>query len=271
MLRRHEIDLIAGLVEGILEDESDARALIEKSAEARAEFEAQKVAYEALRSVEPVSMTAGEKATLHRELWTALRHDPQPSPSKAPWYLRLAPVAAALFVIVGLGAVLTQGVLTQQSGNDAATVDTFAEASEGLSADTTIADSGEAGDALDTTEAMSDDADDGAADVVREEAAPLAPALASAFTEVADAVRSKTDIHEVAQFRSFATSEELEEVSQCLATAGLPNYMVFGEFEDPVGSETTYLVAVQSNAEIGPDTQVVFIDTGTCEIAHVEG
>lgn len=271
MLRKHEIDLIAELVEGSLEDESEARALIERSNEARTEYETQKVAYEALHNAGPASMTESEKATLHRDLWTALRHDPQPAPTKAPWYSRLAPVAAALFVVIGLGAVLTQGVLNQQSGDEAATAETFAEASDGLAAETTRTESGGTEEAADTTEAMSDDAGGEAAELGDEDSAPLARALTTAFTDIAEAVRTKGDISEVVTFRSFATSEELEEVSQCLEGAGLPNYMTFGEFDDPAGGETTYLVAVQSNDEIGPDTQVVFIDTGTCEIAHVEG
>jgi hypothetical protein len=270
MLRKHEIDLIAGLVEGSLEDESEARALVAKSDEARAEYEMQNVAYEALRDAEPVSMTENEKATLHRDLWTALRQAPQPAPKRTPWYFRLAPVAAALFVVVGLGAVLTQGVLNQQSGDEAATAQTFAEASDGVAAETTRADSGGTEEAADTTGGLSDDAGGEAADLADGDAAALAPALTTAFTDIAEAVRTKGDIREVVTFRSFATSEESEEVSQCLESAGLPNYLTIGEFDDPSGGDATYLVVVQSNDEIGPDTRVVFIDTETCQIAHIE-
>lgn len=271
MLRRHEIDLIAGLVEGSLEDESEARALIARSNEALAEYKAQKVGYEALRSVEPVSLTETEKAALHRDLWTALQQAPQRAARKTPWYIRLAPVAAALFVIVGLGAVLTQGVLTQLSGNEAATVDTFAGASDGRSAETTQADSGGTEEAPDTTVAMGEDADDGAADLADEEAAQMAPALATAFAQIADAVRTPSDVSEIVGFQAFEASEELEGMEQCLERAGLPDYSIFGELEDPSEGEATYLVAVPSDGEIGPATQVAFIETGSCEIAHVEG
>jgi hypothetical protein len=271
MLRKHEIDLIAGLVEGDLQDESEAHGLIERSEEARAEYEAQKVAYEALSDSEPVFMTESEKATLHRDLWTALREDPRPTSPKAPWYYRLAPVAAALFVIIGLGAVLTQGVLNQQSGDDAATVETFAEASEGLSAETAQADRGGTDEAAVTTEATSEDGADGAVDLADEEAAPMAPLLQEAFTEVADAVRTRSNMGDAAAFRPLGAVAELEDAAACLDSAGLPNYSILGEFEDPSGGESTYLVVVQSNDEVGPDTQVVFIDTGSCQIAHVDG
>lgn len=271
MLRKHEIDLIAGLAEGSLEDESEARALVDRSEEARAEYEAQKVAYEALRGAEPVSMSESEKAALHRDLWTTLQQTPQATAQKAPWYLRLAPVAAALFVIVGLGAVLTQGVLTQESGDEAATVETFANASEGLSVEST-AEGGERSDAADTTEGMGADADDGAADLADEEAAQMAPALATAFGEIADAIRTQGDIGDAtATLRSLEAGEELEEAAECLESAGIPNHSILGEFEDPSGSEATYLAVVQSNEDIGPDTRVLFVDTGACEIAHVEG
>ena len=269
MLRKHEIDLIAGLVEGSLEDESAVRALIERSEEARAEYEAQRTAYEALRSAEPVAMSESEKAALHRDLWTALQQDPQPA-KKTPWYYKVVPVAAALFVIVGLGAVLTQGVLNQQSGDEAATAETFTEAAEGLSRQSTSGD-GERSDTVETTAAASADADDnGGADLAAEEAAPLSPALVTAFTEIAEAVRTTGALDDETRFRFLGEPEELEKAAQCLESAGLPDYLIVGEFEDPPESETTYLVVVQSDDDIGPGTQVVFIDTANCQIAHVE-
>jgi len=270
MLRKHEIELIAGLVEGSLEDESEARALIDRSDEARSEYEAQKYAYEALSSAEPVSMTESEKAVLHRDLWTALRQDPQPNPKKTPWYYRLAPVAAALFVVVGLGAVLTQGVLTQQAGDEAATLETFADGAEESSADTAAA-GNERAESANTTETISADADDGAADFTDDATAALAPALATAFNEIAESVRTRSDMGEAATFRSLGAADELEEAGRCLESAGLPDYSILGEFEDPSGSDTTYLVTVQPDDDIGPETRVFFIETGACELAHVEG
>lgn len=268
MLRKHEIELIARLVEGNLDDESEARALLERSEQARAEYEAQKTAYDALRSAGPVTMTESEKAALRRDTWTALRQDPQPKARKVPWYYKLAPVAAALSLVIGLAAVLTQG------SNDAGEADSFDEISESLSADTTQADSG-AIESAETTRAASGDGDDGAeADMADEEAAPTARSLEDVFAQIAEAVRTRDDMGDAAEIFPLGAREEVEEAARCLESAGLPNYSILGEFEAPSvsgDSPTTYLVVVQSNDEIGPDTQVVFIDTGTCRIAHVEG
>ena len=273
MLRKHEIDLIAGLVEGELEDESEARALIERSAEARAEYEAQRTAFEALRTEGTVAMTEAERAALHRDVWTALRHEPQATATKTPWYNRLAPVAAALFVVIGLAAVLSQGVLSQQAG-DEATAESFGEISRGLSADTTEGDDGGDVESADTAQAFGEGEDgDGAADMTDEEAAPTAPSLPEEqFAQIAEMVRSG-DVGNVDGMRSLVTSAELEEASSCLETAGVGNYMILGEvlLEDDQGSDDAeYFVVVQSNDDLGPDTQVIFIDTASCQIAHVE-
>lgn len=271
MLRKHEIELIAGLVEGDLEDESEARALIASSAEARSEYEAQRVAFEALQSAGPVYMSDDERAALHRDVWTTLRSDQQPMARTTPWYHRIVPVAAALFVIVGLGAVLTQGVLNQESGDEAATAETFTDMSEGLSAEPTMADSEEADGGDDTSEAMSGDGDDAAADATDEESALVTRALDETFSEIARAVRTRRDMGDAATFRPFGAADQAEEAARCLESADLANYAILGEFEDPTDDETTFLVTVQSNDDIGPDTQVVFIDTATCQIAHIDG
>lgn len=271
MLRNQEIELIAGLVEGSLADESEARLLLERSSEARAEYEAQKMAYEALRGAPPVSLRDSERAALRRDVWTAMSAADRPGVRTVPWYYRLGPVIAVLIVVVGVGTVLTRGGLDQRSAGDAATATTTALASGELPATTTHADDGGTESAEESTEPMAEAGDGAGSDLADADLAPLPPALEVAFSQIADAVRTRGDIRETVRFRTFATSEELDEVSQCLEAAGLPNYMAFGEFEDPSGGETTYLVVVQSNDEIGPDTQVVFIDTANCEIADVEG
>lgn len=67
-MREHEIDLIAALVEGRLEDETEARALITSSPEMRQEYQAQKLAYEALAGAGMVRMTESERSALHRDI-----------------------------------------------------------------------------------------------------------------------------------------------------------------------------------------------------------
>ncbi len=108
-MRDHELELIAALAEGRLEDESEARALIASSAEHLAEYEAQKLAFETLRSTPPAAMTDIERAALHRDVWTELRSPVPVGASGNPWYYRWMPVAAGMFVVVGLVAVINQG------------------------------------------------------------------------------------------------------------------------------------------------------------------
>ncbi|MEE8375042.1 MAG: hypothetical protein V3S26_01805, partial [Acidimicrobiia bacterium] len=117
-MRKHEIELITALAEGTLDDETQARALIESSNKARVEYEAQKTTLAALADVQPAVMSDIEKATLHRDIWTALKAQPVAVKKTAPWYYRWSYAAAGLFLVVGLFAVLnTDGF----SGDDAAT------------------------------------------------------------------------------------------------------------------------------------------------------
>src|ERR687892_348665 len=101
-MRDQDLELIAALVEGRLDDETEARALIASSAEAREEYEAQKRAYESLAAMGTAHLTETERATLHRDLWTELRGGDTPERTKTPWYVRWSPVAAGLFVVVGI-------------------------------------------------------------------------------------------------------------------------------------------------------------------------
>jgi hypothetical protein len=120
-MRDHELELIAALVEGRLEDESEARALIASSPELEDEYLAQKTVYEALRSAPPVALSDTEKAALHRDVWTGLRAGrPAATPTRAPWYYRWVPVAAGMFVIVGIVAVINQGGADSNAGQEAA-------------------------------------------------------------------------------------------------------------------------------------------------------
>lgn len=140
-MRDRDIELIAALAEGSLEDETEARALIASSEEHLLEYEAQKQAIEALGSVEPARMTDVEKAALHRDVWTEVTSSTT-SKTKTPWYYRLAPVAASLFVVVGIGAVLTQN----GDSDSADPVDLVAESNTTVAAgDTTGEDGAEQG------------------------------------------------------------------------------------------------------------------------------
>lgn len=108
-MRDQELELIAALVEGRLEDETEARALITSSIEAREEYETQKLAHDALQAMGTARLGEDERAALHRDVWTDLRAGAPTPKTRRPWYYRWVPVAAALFLVVGLAAVLSGG------------------------------------------------------------------------------------------------------------------------------------------------------------------
>ncbi|HSM45432.1 MAG TPA: hypothetical protein VK969_10490, partial [Acidimicrobiia bacterium] len=81
-MRDDQIELIAALVEGRLEDESEARALIDSAPEFREEYEGQKTAYEMLTRVGTASLSDGERSALHRDVWTSLRQGTNTSPGR---------------------------------------------------------------------------------------------------------------------------------------------------------------------------------------------
>jgi hypothetical protein len=143
-MRDHERELIAALVEGRLDDESEARALVASSPELHEEYEAQLLAYRALTGAGSVSLSEAERAELHRDVWTALRHRSE-APARGAWYLRAAAVAAGLFVVVGLAAVLSTS-----GGQDAGVMG-------GLAADLDVGPTSEEG--REAAEAPADDSD----------------------------------------------------------------------------------------------------------------
>lgn len=103
----HDPDLIAALADGSLDqaDEALARTRIDACADCRAEYQGQRAVLEWLRAAPGAEMTDLEKAALHRDLWAGLREAPDRSPAN-PWWYRWSYVAAGLFVVIGLVAVI---------------------------------------------------------------------------------------------------------------------------------------------------------------------
>jgi hypothetical protein len=95
-MRERDLDLIVALVEGRLEDEEEARALIESSSKHRLEYEAQKTAYQALSSAGTASLSETERAGIRRDVWSDLRSRPTPVVPANPWYYRWVSVAAGV-------------------------------------------------------------------------------------------------------------------------------------------------------------------------------
>lgn len=250
-MHERERELIAALAEGSLEDETEARALLEASPEARAEYQLQRRALEALSTASPTEMTDLERARLHGELWTRLRTEKAKTRSTTGIY-GWSLAAAALFVVVGLAAVLGGGVL---GGRDAA-MDTFEEIASGLS-DTTAADDMATEETQAGEDAEAFAAGDGAA-------ASLPRDVEEYFEEEADRLRGEGSLD-----RSAGRDEDLD----CLTRAGLADHEVADVVgEDPAAPvEGRYLAAVPTGVEIELATPIHFVDSDTCELVYTAG
>ncbi len=254
-MREYDLDLIAALVEGRLEDESEARALIESSPKHRAEFEAQKLAYDTLNAIGTAELTEHEKAALHRDVWTELQVRPTAAAKKQPWYLRFSYAAAGVLVVAGVAGMVTQG------GDDQA-AETFSEVAEPLESQTDedtrsgdLAESDDSLEGLDAGAAANDGAD-----------GEFIPPAATFFTSKADETREEG-----------ATSDGLDELAErhaaCIADAGLAGYETIGELEidgGPADLSGIYLVAKPVEVEVDNETPIAFVDLATCELAYLD-
>jgi hypothetical protein len=255
----HDLDLIASLADGSLEEEAEARALVESCEVCRHEYDAQVSVLGALSALEPARMTDLEKAGLHRDLWTELRGEAAKTKRAIPWWYRLSYAAAGLFVMVGLVAVLGQGLF--RSGDSA---ETFSEVSSGL-------DGGASAESV--TPLYSPQSDEGG------EAAPTTTAGATATTlDTAPSPNTSLTVESAAaDFETLADQARqgelpdtdralITERTDCLDAAGLENY----EFQGTVAQERIYLVAVPAGVDLDSNTPVTFVDADTCEVVHVE-
>lgn len=255
-MREHELELIAALVEGRLEDESEARALIESSPELREEYEAQKLAYEAMRNAGTASLRETERAALHRDIWTELRSESTQSASKTPWYYRWVPVAAGLLVVVGLVSVLGPG--GDDSGEEA--VNLAADAAETT---TTAADSGAAGG-----DAAPSDGDDTAQTESTSEAEgdrATSPEEADYFTMQAQRVRAEE--FSDSQLETFDNEDQTAEHADCLTRIGLDEHRIVATTSSLDGE--TLLVTVPQERDL-TDAPVGFVAPEVCELVYLD-
>ncbi len=133
----HDLALIAQLADGTIDpkDEPAARALLESSGEARAEYDAQLTALAAIRAAGPALLSPVERSALRESLITQLGLETAPEPQPArrrravPWG-GLAVAAAALVGVVVLAPLLS----LLSTGSDSAS-DTIAGALEAPAAD----------------------------------------------------------------------------------------------------------------------------------------
>jgi len=268
-MRDHDLELIVALVEGRLQDEVEARALIASSDEAREEYEAQKLAYESLRSMGAAHLTENERAALHRDVWTELRAG-SPIKAKTPWYYRWAPVAAGLFVVIGVAAVLSGGGqeaattfrdIAADLGGDgdesaAATSTTTAEAADLYSGGD---DAGAQAPATDTTQAMTDDT-----------FTPEEMANGGALYAV-DAAR-------VREGEFTARLQDYEEesdpaVEACLERAGLTDYRPVATLVPADTTEANFdetIVVSAPEQSVVAEAPLAFVELSTCDVVYLD-
>ena len=255
------MDLIAALVEGRLEDEAEANALVASSPAHQAEYVTQKLAYEALAGLPAVELSEHERAALRRDVWTELQSQPLATASGSRWHTRWAGVAAGLFVVAGLVAVL--GTL---GGDDDATV--VAERGDnGAAAATTVAAQAEditESDDFQTEELQAGDqegADTGSEPGANGDAAAPDAELA----DIAAALKAQPSSFarfEAAAHRSLSPAA----VNECIETAGLEEHDVAGQVE---AAGLVFAVAIPDESDLttGP---ISFVRLDTCELAPTE-
>lgn len=276
-MRDHELELIAALVEGRLDDEAEARALVSSSSELQEEYQAQKLAYESLRDLGTASMSEIERASLHRDVWTAIRSNEKSAPSASPWIYRWVSIAAGLFVVVGLVTVLSQG------GDDAA--ETFSEIGQALESGTTSADSDGGGEGF---TAGDDGADSGSVmeetgtttATASEEPRSLSTEPAVFFSTQVSAVRDGD--FDATRMEAYEADESDDaELETCfdvaIDDAGLDGYEVVATFIPSAGAatnttfvtETRFAVAIPRAAD--PATApIAFVDLNSCELVYLD-
>lgn len=255
-MHEHDPDLIAGLADGSLDDEAEARALIESCDQCLSEYQDQVEVLALLVATPTARMNDLERAALHRDIWTELRK----SPSKTritPWWVRWSYVAAGLFVTVGLVSVLNGQFLT--FGGDSAG-EAFSEIGSGLD------DSGGEGEEAPLSAADADGGAESATTTAAESATTTAAAEEAAlpypFADLADEARANRDL---AEDRSTQFSTEAGEVEECLELSGLADQVLVEELD----LDRRYLV-MMPESETG-DLTVTFVALDDCEIVYVDG
>lgn len=235
-MRRSSKRLIADLVDGRSENPTEAMEIIARSPRLRAGYDEQVAARESLARLEPVALTDGERADLHREVWTELRAPEPASQTPAPaWGWRAAGAAAAVAVVIGGGALLLQ-TSGDSGGEDAFAADVTTTASAG------------------GTIAVNEDMGDGGAPV------PEAAGVEDMLQSFAEAVRTQIDPARApaeAPLRC-ADNKELEGMEP-VATLDVDGV----EYQAWVPSESI------ANG-LDDATPITFVDVETCTVRQLE-
>jgi len=133
----HDLDLITALAEGRLEDPAAAEDLVATCPECAQVFDSHRTVLEAVALQDPVFLDDFERRRLRSAVWEALELEEIPvttaipRPSGALWWYRVGAVAAALFVVVGVGSQLVSergdetGATFATTGGELAPTDRF--------------------------------------------------------------------------------------------------------------------------------------------------
>jgi hypothetical protein len=244
-MHKHDLDLIAALADSSLEDETEARALVESCPECEAEYQAQVEILGVLASMPTAAMSELEKAALHRDLWTELRKEPERSATPG-WY-RWTYVAAGLLVVVGLAGVLN-GQIPLGGADDQGS---FSEISSGL--DTAAADDGGAQPFADVDPAGGE-AESAGTTLAAEEA------LTFPFADLAEEARANQRVGDRSQL-----STETSKIERCLEVSGLTDHTVVQELD----LDQRYLVVMPDDEDV--EQTVTFIAVDDCSVVFVDG
>ena len=105
----HNLDLISDLAEGTSADPAPAQDLIATCPECAEIYEAHVTVLQAIRSDTFTPMTELERRRIRSSVWQEIGPvaAPPKTASSTPWWYRVAPVAAALALIVGVAVPLS--------------------------------------------------------------------------------------------------------------------------------------------------------------------
>ena len=255
-MHKHDLNLIAALADGSLGDETRALSRVESCSDCRAEYEAQKSVLGALAAVEPAAMTEHEKAALHRDLWTELRTDGAVAQTTAPWWYRWSYAAAGLFVVIGLGAVVSQ----MTGGGDTSSL--FEETAGEIpqAEDAPAADDG-ASPGLASAQVTDAEAESaGAAGADAADAAGVdAGAESVDFALLAEALVEPGQSEQM-----LRTTVDQSLYTECLTEAGLEDHEVLQTYSLEAGD---YIAVVAEDAP-ADSAEVTFVDLATCGVVY---
>jgi hypothetical protein len=281
-MRERDLDLIVALVEGRLEDEKEARALIESSPKHRREYEAQRTAHQALSSAGTASLSETERAGIRRDVWSGLRSRPTPVVTANPWYYRWISVAAGLFVVVGLLAVLNQN--GSPEGGEAATRSVSSTTVAGAAVAETDGSGGSDGSggtaAVDESEVTPEEGGDSTeggtlaaegdgADTANTLSEPSSPSDVAYYEAEAEKVRAGT-------YGPTDQDQVAAQLQSCLEQSGLSSYSVVGTITPPTDTSTEvpqegapFIAAVPEDVDLA-NAPVAFVDLFSCVLLHLD-